>query len=172
MMVSGAEHTATRPPTNGRSDPGDRLLHHRADYRQLGIIAAYWFILGALYLNPAGWRDTAPLFLVHLSFLAACYFAFLNAVVIHNHVHKGIFRSKRLNRWFRCMLSFGVLYPASANVASHNLVHHHFSDDGQPDWASPENSTFRWHLLNLIHFPNVVGPNTFNGVTRWVAATS
>ena len=68
---------------------------------------------------------------------------------------------------WRCILSFGSLYPASANIPSHNLVHHHFEDDGKPDWAAPEHVGFRWNLLNLIHFPNVAGPNTFAGVQRW-----
>jgi hypothetical protein len=40
-------------------------------------------------------------------------------------------------------------------------VHHHFDDDGQPDWAAPEHVDFKWNLLNLLHFPNVAGPNTF-----------
>src|SRR5262245_58007499 len=108
-----------------------------------------------------------PLFLA-----AACYFSFLNAVVIHNHLHQGIFHSRRLNMIWRCVLSFGALYPASANIPSHNLVHHHFDDDGQPDWAAPEHVSFRWNLLNLIHFPNVAGPNTFAGVQRWMAVGS
>jgi fatty acid desaturase len=139
------------------------LLHHRADRRQVAIIAVYFGLLFAMYFVPA---------CRNVFFLAlACYFSFLNAVVIHNHVHKGIFKSRILNRLFRCVLSFGVLYPASANVASHNLVHHHFDDDGQPDWAAPESVSFRWHLLNLIHFPNVVGPQTFAGVTRWAETT-
>jgi beta-carotene hydroxylase len=30
---------------------------------------------------------------------------------------------------------------------------------------------FRWNLLNLIHFPNIAGPNTFAGVGRWMATT-
>ncbi len=30
---------------------------------------------------------------------------------------------------------------------------------------------FRWHLLNLIHFPNIAGPNTFAGVGRWAQVT-
>jgi fatty acid desaturase len=50
-------------------------------------------------------------------------------------------------------------------------VHHHFDDDGQPDWAASDNVSFRWHLLNLLHFPNVVGPNTFHGVSRWALTT-
>lgn len=141
----------------------DALLHNVADYRQIGIVALYWALLGAMFFVPAC-RNAA-------FFLGACYLSFLNAVVIHNHLHKGIFKSKSLNRAFRCVLSFGALYPASANIASHNLVHHHFDDDGQPDWAAPGNVGFRWHLLNLLHFPNVVGPNTFAGVSRWARTT-
>lgn len=143
--------------------PGDRLLHCTADYRQLGIVTLYWLVLAAMYFVP-GLRHIGLL-------LLACYLSFLNSVVIHNHLHKGIFRSKRLNRLFRCVLSFGALYPASANIASHNLVHHHFSDDGQPDWAAPTRVRFRWNLLNLIHFPNVAGPHTFSGVSRWAQTT-
>jgi fatty acid desaturase len=104
-------------------------------------------------------------------FLAACYFSFLNAVVIHNHLHQGVFHAKRLNLIWRAVLSFGALYPASANVPSHNLVHHHFDDDGQPDWAAPSHVEFRWNLLNLLHFPNVAGPRTFAGVQRWALTT-
>src|SRR5689334_13616983 len=103
-----------------------------------------------------------PLFLA-----AACYFSFLNAVVIHNHLHQGIFHSRRLNMAWRCILSFGALYPASANIPSHNLVHHHFDDDGQPDWAASDHVTFRCNLLNLIHFPNLAGPTSAAGASRW-----
>jgi fatty acid desaturase len=46
-------------------------------------------------------------------------------------------------------------------------VHHHFGNDGQPDWADPHIVGFGYNLLNLIHFPNVAGPQTFNGVQRW-----
>ncbi len=139
------------------------LLHHRADRRQVGIVVVYLGLVLSMYFVEA--CRNVPFF------VGACFFSFLNAVVIHNHLHKGIFKSKGLNRLFRCALSFGSLYPASANVASHNLVHHHFDDDGQPDWAAPQNVSFRWHLLNLLHFPNVVGPNTFEGVSRWALTT-
>ena len=137
------------------------LVKHPAEWRQIGIVTVYLGLLGSMYVVPAC-RNV--LFLG-----AACYFSFLNAVVIHNHLHQGIFRSRRLNMAWRWVLSFGSLYPASANIPSHNLVHHHFDDDGQPDWAAPENVSFRWNLLNLIHFPNVAGPNTFAGVQRWGA---
>ena len=154
-------HGATKRTLPRRG--GDWLLHDVADYRQLGIVAVYWALLFSMFFVE---ECRNVLFLV-----GACYFSFLNAVVIHNHVHKGMFRHKRVNRLWRVILSFGALYPASANIASHNLVHHHFDDDGQPDWAAPQNVGFRWHLLNLIHFPNVVGPNTFAGVSRWARTT-
>lgn len=145
------------------ADPRGRawLVRNRADWRQLGIVATYWALLFSMYFVPAC-RNV-------LFFLGACYFSFLNAVVIHNHMHQGIFRSKTLNNVMRRLLSFGALYPATVNIAAHNLVHHHFDDDGQPDWADPKHVGFRWNLLNLLHFPNVAGPNTFNGVTRWAA---
>ncbi|MGE0792260.1 MAG: fatty acid desaturase [Sandaracinaceae bacterium] len=146
-----------------RRSGGDFLLHNTADYRQIGIVTLYWGVLFSMYFVQEA-RNV-------VCFALACYLSFLNAVVIHNHLHKGIFKSKTANRVFRAILSFGALYPASANVASHNLVHHHFDDDGQPDWAAPDNVDFRWNLLNLIHFPNVVGPNTFNGVGRWAKTT-
>jgi fatty acid desaturase len=137
------------------------LVKHPAEWRQIGIVGVYLGLLGAMVLAPA---------CRNVFFLAAaCYFSFLNAVVIHNHLHQGIFHSRALNMAWRCVLSFGSLYPASANIPSHNLVHHHFDDDGQPDWAAPEHVSFRWNLLNLVHFPNVAGPNTFGGVTRWAA---
>lgn len=135
------------------------LVRRREEWRQLGIVAIYQ----ALILTPVFWAPARN----PVVFLAACYFSFLNAVVIHNHLHKGIFHDKALNKLFRYVLSFGALYPASANVPAHNLVHHHFGEDGQPDWAAPGHVRFRWHLLNLLHFPNVSGPNTFTGVKRW-----
>lgn len=159
-LARSASTSDARPaaaPTGTRREPW--LVKHPAEWRQIGIVGVYIGLLAAMFLEP---RCRNVLFLG-----AACYFSFLNAVVIHNHLHQGIFHSRRLNMIWRVVLSFGALYPASANIPSHNLVHHHFDDDGQPDWAAPEHVGFKWHLLNLIHFPNVAGPNTFNGVKRW-----
>lgn len=137
------------------------LVKHHAEWRQIGIVGVYLSLLMSMYLVE-GCRNI-------LFFAAACYFGFLNSVVIHNHMHQGIFHDKTLNAVWRCVLSFGALYPASANIPAHNLVHHHFEDDGQPDWAAPGIVDFRWNLLNLVHFPNVAGTRTFNGVQRWKA---
>ena len=140
------------------------LVRHPAEWRQIGIIGVYLGLLAAMYCVPAC-RNV-------LCLAAACYFSFLNTVVLHNHLHQGIFKSKRLNMLWRLVLSFGALYPASATIPSHNLVHHHFDDGGQPDWAAPGHVRFRWNLLNLVHFPNVAGPNTFAGVKRWTTVAN
>jgi len=167
--VTGAEgmtheaSIATSARASRRDEHETWLLHHRADRRQVAIVGAYVMLLFAMVLVPLC-RNVLCLAL-------ACWLSFLNSVVIHNQMHKGIFKSRALNRAFRCVISFGSLYPASANIASHNLVHHHFDDDGQDDWAAPDISAFRWPLLNLIHFPNVAGPRTFAGVSRWARTT-
>lgn len=134
-------------------------LKNVKDLRQVAIIALYVGLLFTMFFVPRA--RTLP------CLVFACWLSFLNSVVIHNSLHAGPFRSTFLNEVWRLILSFGSLYPASANIPSHNLVHHHFDDDGQEDWAAPEHVRFRWNLLNLLHFPNVAGPRTFSGVTRW-----
>ncbi len=164
--------TNSTPPVPGVAEPRLReprpavppdrdtgLLKNTSEVRQIAIVLLYIGLLFTMYLVPQA--RTLPL----LAF--ACWLAFLNSVVIHNSLHAGPFRNTNINYAWRMLVSFGALYPASANIPSHNLVHHHFDDDGQADWAAPEHVRFRWHLLNLIHFPNVAGPRTFNGVQRW-----
>ncbi|MFO0679702.1 MAG: fatty acid desaturase [Polyangiaceae bacterium] len=159
--MSAGSLPSTRSDAPGSGDRARKftVLKHAAEIRQLGIIATYVTLLACMEFVPA---------CRNLPFLAAaCWFSFLNAVVLHNSLHQGPFQATPLNMAWRMILSFGALYPASANIPSHNLVHHHFDDEGQPDWAAPEHVRFRWHLLNLVHFPNVAGPRTFAGVTRW-----
>ena len=87
-----------------------KVLRHPAETRQVAIAAVYLSLLAAMYFVPQC-RNI-------LFFAAACFFSFLNGVVIHNHMHQGIFKSRRLNLWFRGVLSFGSLYPVTANVAA------------------------------------------------------
>jgi len=163
VMGRAVQQGGAQVLAQARSERSTWLVRHPTEWRQVGIVVAYQALLMAMIFVPAARH---PLVLV-----PAFLLSFLNAVVIHNHLHRGIFHSHRLNMIWRCVLSFGALYPASANVPSHNLVHHHFGDDGQPDWADPQHVRFRWNLLNLIHFPNIAGPNTFAGVGRWAAIT-
>lgn len=136
-------------------------LKRASDWRQLFIVAVYLSLLAAMVLVPAC-RNIGCL-------VVACAFSFYVQTVTHNVLHAGLFESKALNRGFRLLLSFSGLFPVSSVIPSHNLVHHHFDDDGQPDWASPSHARFGWNLLNLLHFPNIIGPITFAGVNRWAS---
>jgi len=129
--------------------------------RQVATVAVYYALLAAMYFVPA--CRNVPVF------VAACAASFLSAVVGHNALHQSIFHARWQNTALRYLLSFGGLFPISAVIPAHNLVHHHLEDDGQPDWAAPGHVRFKWNLLNLLHFPNVAGPLTFNGVQRWAA---
>jgi len=136
-------------------------LKRASDWRQVFIVAVYVSLLTSMVLVPC---------CRNIGFLAAaCMFSFYVQTVTHNVLHGALFESKTLNRVFRLVLSFSGLFPVSSVIPSHNLMHHHFDDDGQPDWASPSHARFKWNLLNLLHFPNIIGPITFAGVTRWAS---
>lgn len=134
-------------------------LKRLVDLRQLLIVGVYLSLLAVMVFVPAC-RNLGVL-------AAACMFSFFAQTVTHNVMHAGPFEARWANRAFRFVLSFCGLFPVSSVIPSHNLVHHHFDDDGQPDWASPSHARFRWNLLNLLHFPNIIGPITFAGVSRW-----
>jgi fatty acid desaturase len=134
-------------------------LKHPSDWRQLFIVGIYLTLIGGMYFVP--WCRNAPVFVL------ACAFSFYVMTVNHNAMHSGLFESRSVNRAFRLVLSFCGLFPASSVIPAHNLVHHLFDDDGQPDWAAPHRVRFSWNLLNLLHFPNVAGPVTFAGVNAW-----
>lgn len=134
-------------------------LKRAADWRQLFIVAVYLALLASMYFVP---QCRNVFFLI-----AACQFSFFVQTVTHNVLHSTLFESPAANRAFRFILSFCGLFPVSSVIPSHNMVHHHFDDDGQPDWASPHHARFKWNLLNLLHFPNIIGPITFAGIQRW-----
>lgn len=134
-------------------------LKHSSDWRQLLIVFVYLSLLTSMVLVP--WCRNV-VFLI-----TACMFSFFVQTVTHNVLHGVLFENKALNRAFRFVLSFCGLFPVTSVIPSHNIVHHHFDDDGQPDWASPAHARFSWNLLNLMHFPNIIGPITFAGINRW-----
>lgn len=135
------------------------MLRQTSDLRQIGTVAIYLALVGLMFLSPAARHP--------LTLIAACAFGWFTMLVNHNVMHLALFESKHANQLFRIALSFCALFPVSSTIPSHNLIHHVFNDDGNADWAAPEQVRFRWNLLNLLHFPNVVGPVTFNGVNRW-----
>ena len=101
-------------------------------------------------------------------FVALLGTALCNIFVIHNALHKGPFNSARLNGAWRLVLTFGSCYPVSFNLAVHNIVHHSFRDGGRADWSHPQHTRFKWNLLNLWAFPDVIGPMVGRGSRAWL----
>ncbi len=100
-------------------------------------------------------------------YIAACGLTFINAIVVHSNLHRGPFLSHRVNLAWRLVLSFGSLYPASANIPTHNTIHHSMNEHGRPDFVHPQHVHFHWNLLTLLHFANVVGAHIFFGAERY-----
>lgn len=130
-----------------------------ADLRQLAVVAIYLSLLGAMFFVPEA-RHPAVL-------LLAMLFGWLSMLVNHNVMHLALFDSKAANTALRLALSFGAMFPVSSLIPAHNIIHHHFGEDGLPDWADPKHARFKWNLANILHFPNVIGPITFDGTSRW-----
>jgi fatty acid desaturase len=136
------------------------ILKHPSDLRALFFVATYHALLLGMYFVPALRNPVC--------YVAAFSLSFQNVIVAHNHLHQGMFSSPRANMVLRYFLSFGALYPISTNVPAHNLVHHHFEDDGGPDWADPGWVRFDWNLMNLLQFPNKIGTIGLAGAERWM----
>lgn len=134
-------------------------LRHRHDWRQVLVVSVYLALVLSMYFVPA---CRNPVLLV-----LACGFSFWAMTVNHNVMHLSLFHNATANRVFRLVLSFCALFPVSSLIPSHNLVHHQFNDDGERDWADPRHARFSWNLLNLLHFPNIIGPITFSHIARW-----
>ncbi|MBL8919777.1 MAG: fatty acid desaturase [Myxococcaceae bacterium] len=138
-------------------------LRHKHDWRQVLVVVVYLALVLSMYFEPAC-RNVVCLAL-------ACTFSFYAMTVNHNVMHLSLFNDTAANRLFRLVLSFCALFPVSSLIPSHNLVHHHFNDDGELDWADPKHARFSWNLLNLLHFPNIIGPITFSHISRWARVT-
>lgn len=96
------------------------VLRHPADRRTL--LWAFVFMPGvgvAQFAEPrlAGWL--LPLGL---------YAGFCAGVLAHNHNHRALFQSRRLNQLYACWLSIFYGYPIFAWLPTHNQNHHKFTN--------------------------------------------
>ncbi len=83
-MVSQGEAAGAKPAAHERErEHGTWLVRHPASGGGVKIVGAYLGLMGLMYFVPA-WRHPLP-------FALTCLLSFLNAVVIHNHMHRGIF---------------------------------------------------------------------------------
>ncbi|MEL6343474.1 MAG: fatty acid desaturase [Myxococcota bacterium] len=136
--------------------PNMNLLRHREDVRTLIWVAiTHVLCFGGFFLFPV-----MPGWCVGIWVVAACWFAFLTAVITHNTVHYPIFRSRRLNKAFQVVLTLGYGSPVSAFVPGHNLSHHTHTQSRR-DVMRTTKMRFSWNLLNQMFGALVLGRDIF-----------
>ena len=128
------------------------LLKYSADRKTLAFVAlAYLLTFGGFAAHAwLPWWVEAPVILF------ACWMGFVCAVITHNVIHAPIFRSRTLNRLFQLVLTLAYGHPVSAYVPGHNLSHH-LHTQSRKDVMRTTKLRFRWHLLNFLLGPVVLG---------------
>ena len=76
--------------------------------------------------------------------------AFIQLISTHNAMHTPMFKNKRANRAWQCVLSICIGYPVSVFVPVHNLSHH-LGLQTPRDILRTTEVRHRWNLLNLVH---------------------
>lgn len=122
------------------------LLRYQADRRTVLLVGSWFVVECALW--AAGGRGSwlaVPLFVL------ACVGAFLAAVAVHNTIHCPMFRSRRLEAAWRCLLTLAYGHPVSSFVPGHNLSHHRHLET-RADIMRTSKARARWNCLNLLSF--------------------
>lgn len=119
-------------------------LRHAADRRAIGFALAHFLLVVA---SIALWQRGAPE-LVFIPLIACS--AFIQLISTHNAMHSPVFRQRRMNRLWQCVLSCGIGYPCSVFVPVHNLSHHLHLQTAKDVLRTTE-MRHRWNLLNLLH---------------------
>jgi fatty acid desaturase len=130
------------------------MLRHRADVRTLLFIALYFGGAGCLWLlwPTMPWGARLP------AVAAMCAISWINAVITHNVLHAPLWHDRRLNRLTQVVLSLTYGFPVSEYIPGHNLSHHRYMQTRR-DVMRTSKARFRIHLLNLLCFFFIVGPD-------------
>ena len=124
------------------------LLRHAADRRQLGFAVMHVAFVAGTVLAARGGAPVWVFAAITTPLLAAS--AFIQLISTHNTMHSPIFRNKRLNRAWQCVLSICIGYPVSVYVPVHNLSHH-LGLQTPKDVLRTTEVRHRSNLLNLVH---------------------
>jgi fatty acid desaturase len=128
-------------------------MRYRADLRPLAFNALYVLLLASVFVGPKGsWSAEC------LRFVLLCVTSFQGAVQTHNAVHSPVFRSRRLNKFYQCVLTLTYGHPVSSYVPGHNLSHHKHTQS-RKDVMRTTRARFRWNLLNGLLFFFLTLPN-------------
>jgi fatty acid desaturase len=137
------------------------VLRYRADLRTLCFVAAYFVALGA------AWSLQRPLYVAGAVALL-CWLSWINAVITHNVVHAPLWRSARLNRVTRAVLSLTYGFSVNEYVPGHNLSHHRFVQQRR-DVMRTSKVRMAWNLPNIVLFFPSVAFDVMRANAKYVA---
>ncbi len=122
-----------------------RLLHYREDARSL----AFTGITLVLLMTPMALD--LPTALAPVWIAVSALFCFSACIVNHNHVHRAMFRSRRLNSLFGAVLTVAKGHTSTGVIVAHNLNHHRCH--GNPgDWIRTELAAQGPGLWRLLRY--------------------
>jgi fatty acid desaturase len=150
--MDGREHRKpderrARSGAEGDAENDRKLLRHAADRRTLLFAALHFALIAgavAWYARDPGWHVAA----VAIAVLACS--GFIQLIATHNAMHAPMWRQRRHNRIWQCVLSMGIGYPVSVFVPVHNLSHH-IGLQTPRDILRTTEVRHRWNLANLVH---------------------
>jgi beta-carotene hydroxylase len=124
------------------------LLRHRADRRTL-VWVFVLFPLGPLvaYARPELLPWLVPF---------TIYTTYCSGVLMHNHVHRGVFASRLLNGLYAWWLSLFYGVPAFTWIPTHNQNHHRYLN-GPEDHTRTTRLGARDTLLHALVYPLASG---------------
>lgn len=135
------------------------LLRFRADRRAL-----FWALIlfpalpVAVFVEPALGPWLLPI---------ALYLAYCSGVLLHNHNHTPVFRSKRLNSWYSAWLSFFYGAPAFCWIPTHNQNHHRYLN-GPGDATRTHDLSPRDTVLGVLLYPTRSAVAQFPAIVSYV----
>ena len=118
-------------------------------------VTAFW-----IYLHPERAQIDGPGEMTAFVLGAAWLLGWISGVDVgvnfHNHVHRPVFRSDFLNRWFGRLWTFTGGWPSFFWYHQHKNIHHHMLLNHR-DWTLPrrraDGSFENIHKYVLLHFP-------------------
>jgi fatty acid desaturase len=129
------------------------MIHYKADIRSLLFVALYFTVAIAPWFL---WQSLNN-YEIAAFVVANCFFSFSCAVIVHNTIHKPIFKSRVLNRMMQLALSLTYGHPVSAFVAGHNFSHHKYTQKPK-DAMRTSKMRFSLNILNqLLFLPRMSG---------------
>jgi fatty acid desaturase len=136
------------------------MLRHAADRRSLAFVAAFYVLVAVRWFTHPGTLVAVVLLVL------TCVSAFLVSAITHNAIHSPVFRVPWHNAVFQVVLTLGYGHPVSMFVPGHTRSHHRHLQTAR-DAMRTTKARFRWHLLNVLLLPAIVGGAVFRGNVRY-----